>query len=105
MEMWKDPTEDGRNSLTRGMGPTTTSAPPGKGHWEDLFTDLEGWRGHTLSGSARQEEKEATALTRHMKSRSVAVMAGWGFMEWCMTRMAGSGERGVKGTPYQRVCS
>lgn len=32
------------------------------------------------------------ALTRHMKSRSVAVMAGWGFMEWCMTRMAGSGE-------------
>lgn len=30
------------------------------------------------------------ARTRHMKSRSVAVMAGWGFMEWCMTRMAGS---------------
>lgn len=27
-----------------------------------------------------------------MKSSSVAVMAGWGFMEWCMTRMAGSGE-------------
>lgn len=57
METWKDPTEDGRNSLTRGMGPTTTSAPPGKGHWEDLSTDLEGWRGHTLSGSARREEK------------------------------------------------
>lgn len=57
METRTDPTGDGRNSLTWGMGPTTTPAPIGKGHWEDLFTDLEGYRGHTLSCSARQEEK------------------------------------------------
>lgn len=40
--------------------------------------------GHSL-------RKGGGALTLHMKSSSVAVMAGWGFMEWCMTRMAGSG--------------
>lgn len=40
--------------------------------------------------------KATVALTRHMKSRSVAVMAGWGFMEWCMTRMAGSRECEIK---------
>lgn len=28
-------------------------------------------------------------------------MAGWGFMEWCMTRMAGSGQKGA----HQRLCA
>lgn len=31
-------------------------------------------------------------------------MAGCGFMEWCMTRMAGSGEGRIKGSPLQVVC-
>lgn len=39
---------------------------------------------------SRAQGARGAARTRHMKSRSVAVMAGWGFMEWCMTRMAGS---------------
>lgn len=38
-------------------------------------------RGDTRRGSVRPEEERLVALTRHMKSRSVAVMAGWGFME------------------------
>lgn len=46
--------------------------------------------------SGRGAMKATVALTRHMKSRSVAVMAGWGFMEWCMTRMAGSRECEIK---------
>ena len=40
----------------------------------------------TLSVSAGQK----LCMMRQRKSRRVAVMAGWGRIEWCITRMAGS---------------
>lgn len=46
--------------------------------WEDLVT------GRLMESSTlliQDRANRALALTRHMKSRSVAVMAGWGFME------------------------